>query len=65
MSDEELLEVIGERNKNRDRIDLCIRVMKNIAYCFDSVTAASWDINCKHPSCKELLLNTINKVEGK
>ena len=48
-----------------EALALCIRVMKNITYCFNSVTAASWDINVKHPSCKELLLNTIDKVEGR
>ena len=48
-----------------EALALCIRVMKNITYCFNSVTAPSWDINVKHPSCKELLLNTIDKVEGR
>jgi len=48
-----------------EALALCIQVMKNVTYCFNSVTAASWDINCKHPSCKELLLNTIDKVEGR
>ena len=50
---------------DEEALALCLRVMKNITYCLDSVTAASWDINCKHPSCKDLLLNTIDKVESR
>ena len=50
---------------DKEALALCISVMKNITYCFNSVTAASWDINCKHPSCDELLRNTIDTVEGR
>ena len=55
----------GSKMSDEEALALCISVMKNITYCFNSVTAASWDINCKHPSCMELLLNTIDKVEGR
>ena len=50
---------------DEEKLALCIKVMKNVTYCFNSVTSATEDINCEHPSCKELLLNTIKKVEGR
>ena len=48
---------------DKEALALCISVMKNVTYCLNSVD--TWGENSKHPSCKELLRNTIDKVEGK
>ena len=53
----------GSKMSDKDALALCISVMKNVTYCFNSVD--TWGENSKHPSCKELLRNTIDKVEGK
>ena len=45
-----------------EALALCISVMKNVTYCFDSVKLMSED---GHSSCNELLRNTIDKVEGR
>ena len=49
---------------DKDALTLCIQVMKNVTYCFDSGNNTS-DTDIEHPSCKELLRNTIDKVEGR
>ena len=48
---------------NEEALSLCISVMKNVTYCFNSMKEAG--IKHKHPSCQELLQNTIDKVEGR
>jgi len=47
-----------------EALALCISVMKNVTYCFDSGNKTS-GTDIEHPSCKELLHNTIDKVEGR
>lgn len=48
---------------DKEALELCITAMKNVTYCFDSVYNTGCD--SKHPSCNDLLRNTIIKVEGK
>ncbi len=54
---------------DEEALALCIRVMKNVTYCFNSVPRCGYcvegGINCKHPSCSTLLHNTIDTVEGR
>jgi hypothetical protein len=57
VTDEDLLEVIGERGKNRDKIQLLVDTLKNVGYCLDSIV--SDDINSKHPSCSEYIANVL------
>lgn len=46
-----------------EALALCIRVMKNVTYCFDSIEGDA--LNEKHPSCRMLLLWAIDMVEGR
>ena len=46
-----------------EALALCITAMKNVTYCFDSMKEIS--VEWQHPSCKELLQATIDKVEGR
>ena len=49
---------------DKEALKLCIRVMKSVTYCFDSVHDMGVT-DVKHPSCNELLHNTIDEVEGR
>ena len=49
--------MVGER----EALDLCIRVMKNVTYCFDSIEGEL--LNEKHPSCRMMLRDAIEQVE--
>ena len=71
MSDERLLEVIGERFKSRDAIekltvqrDDLIGSMRGVVACFASRTESSTCINDHHPSCQEYLTSVLKKVTG-
>ena len=53
-----------------EALALCITAMKNVTYCFNSEVEECYScreegITSKHPSCNDLLRNTIDKVEGK
>jgi hypothetical protein len=63
LSDEALLEVIGERSKNRDKIQLLLDTLKNVTFCLDSIE--SDDINSKHPSCREYIGSVLAQFEKK
>ena len=47
-----------------EALELCITAMKNVTYCFISVEKTGVT-DVKHPSCNELLRNTIDKVESR
>jgi hypothetical protein len=67
MTDEELLEVIGERNKNRDKLDDLIRAMRGVIACFKSRVNGCDDVGCindHHPSCREYLESVLKRVTG-
>ena len=71
MTDERLLEVIGERFKSRDAIekltterDDMIFAMRGVITCFKSRTESSTCINDHHPSCQEYLTSVLKKVTG-
>ena len=54
---------------DKEKLALCISVMKNVTYCFDCEEEVCYScreegITSKHPSCNELLRNTIDKVKG-
>lgn len=61
MTDEEVLEVIGERGKNRDTIALLKETMLGVVACLDSIYGD--DINSCHPSCREYILGVLRKVD--
>jgi hypothetical protein len=65
MTDEKLLEVIGERNKNRAKIDDLLVAMRGVIACFASRTESSTCINDHHPSCHEYLVSVLKRVEGR
>ena len=44
-----------------EALALCIRVMKNVTYCFDSIEGDV--LHEKHPSCMTLLKSVIKKAE--
>lgn len=59
---------------DKEALALCIAAMKNVTYCFNSIEANGYcrfdtvkgtTDNEKHPSCEELLRNTLDKVEGR
>jgi hypothetical protein len=62
LSDEALLEAVSQRYQSRDKIQLLIDTLKNVSFCLDSIE--SDDINSKHPSCREFIVNTLAKFEG-
>jgi hypothetical protein len=64
MTDEELLEVIGERNRNRDKIDDLIRAMRGVLACFRSRTESSTCSEDHHPSCQQYLASILKRVQG-
>jgi hypothetical protein len=65
MSDEELLEVIGERTKNRDKIDQCRIALRSVVGCMNSRVQSSTCIEDHHPSCREYLQHVLDRLEEK
>jgi hypothetical protein len=61
VTDEQLLEVIGERSKNRDTIQQLRTAMMGVIACFTSVTSSSTCVEDHHPSCLEYLKNVLKR----
>ncbi len=64
ISDERLLEIIGECNKNRDKIDQMRIAMRSVVACFNSRKDSSTCIEDHHPSCHEYLEHVLKRVIG-
>jgi hypothetical protein len=71
MSDEQLLEVIGQRTKNERKIehltaqrDDMIVAMRGVTACFNSRTESSTCAEDHHPSCHEYLTLVLKRVTG-
>jgi hypothetical protein len=67
MTDEELLEVIGERNLNRDKIKALVTAMRGVVACFKSRVGGCDDVGCindHHPSCLIYLEGVLKRVTG-
>ncbi len=68
VTDEQVLEAVSERNKNRDKVLQLRTAIMGVIACFKSRVNGCDDTGCiedHHPSCLAYLENTRDKVDGK